>query len=131
MTITPLKFADAALSTRHVFVRDLMVDCFIGIYDNEKSAPQKVRINIDLAVQEDTGPHQDKISNVVCYEKVVNDVKTIINNGHVQLVETLSEQIADMCLIDARVKSCRVRVEKLDAIPDTTSVGIEIERYRK
>lgn len=126
-----MKFADAAQSTRHVFVRDLVVNCFIGIYKSEKEAAQKVRINVDLSVMENTAPLQDKIDNVVCYEKVVNDIKMIINNGHVHLVETLSEQIADMCLLDARVKSCRVRVEKLEAIPDTTSVGIEIERTRK
>ena len=34
-----------------------------------------------------------------------------------------------MCLGDSRVSSVRVRVEKLDILPDAASVGVEIERF--
>ncbi|MAU40671.1 MAG: dihydroneopterin aldolase [Kordiimonas sp.] len=126
--LAPLKIANAQLSLRHVFVRDLVLDSYIGVYDHEKQAPQKVRINVDLTVVENTQPLHDHIDNVVCYEQIVNAIKTIVNAGHVHLVETMAEQIADMTLQDNRIRTARVRVEKLEAIPGTTSVGIEIER---
>ncbi|HCX65995.1 MAG TPA: diguanylate cyclase, partial [Rhodobiaceae bacterium] len=44
--------------------------------------------------------------------------------------ETLAERIAGSCLEDARVRVARVRVEKLAAIPEAVSVGVEIERLR-
>ncbi|MHA1598894.1 MAG: dihydroneopterin aldolase, partial [Alphaproteobacteria bacterium] len=44
-------------------------------------------------------------------------------------VETLAEDIAAMCLDDARVRSARVRVEKLDVFVEVASVGVEIERF--
>ncbi len=128
--LTPMKYADATQGIRHVFVRDLMLDCSIGIYAHEKENLQQIRINIDLAVKEDLTPLNDDYKNVVCYENVVNGIKTIVNSGHIELVETLAEKIADLTMIDGRIVSVRVRVEKLEAIEDTTSVGVEIERVR-
>ena len=46
------------------------------------------------------------------------------------LAETLAERIAAACFEDARVRTVRVRVEKLEALTAAESVGIEIERTR-
>ena len=48
---------------------------------------------------------------------------------HINLVETLAEDIARVCLTHAQVRSVRVRVEKLDVFEDVSSVGVEIERF--
>lgn len=129
--LTLLKFADAARSVRHVFIRDLILDSYIGVYNHEKNNCQKIRVNVDLSVMENTHSLDDNIDNVVCYEKIAKAIETIVKSGHVHLVETLAENIAEMNLQDSRVSCVRVRVEKLEAIKNTTSVGIEIERYRK
>ncbi len=121
--------ADAANAIRHVFIRDLMLTCLIGVYKQEQKQPQRIRINLDLAVCEGTGPQGDKLSEVVCYEDVAAGVRSLVGEGHVNLVETLAERIADMCLKDDKVRVARVRVEKLDVFKDTASVGVEIERF--
>lgn len=129
--LAPMKFADASRSVRHVFIRNLVLDGYVGVYDHEKNSPQKIRINVDLSVIENTQNLNDNIDNVVCYEKIAEAIETIVKSGHVHLVETLAENIAEMNLQDARIHCVRVRVEKLEAIKNTTSVGVEIERYRK
>ena len=120
--------ASAASRLRHVFVRDLELTALLGIYDHEKVEPQRIVVNIDLSVQEGSG--DDDISHVVSYEIVVKKVEAIIAEGHVNLVETLCERIAESCLTDKRVMAARVRVEKPDIIPNARSVGVEIERAR-
>jgi len=125
-----IKYADALKGVRHVFVRDLMIKGSIGVYDHEKIDKQQIRVNIDLSVKEEDVPLGDKYENVVCYEKVVIGIKSIVASGHIELVETLAEKIANFNMIDKRIVSVRVRVEKLDAIENTTSVGVEIERHR-
>lgn len=122
--------ASAASGLRHVFVRDLELMALIGIYDHEKTDPQRVIVNIDLSVSEGSGPKDDDISHVVSYEIVVKKVEAIIAEGHINLVETLCEKIAASCLKDKRVKAARVRVEKPDIIQNARSVGVEIERVR-
>lgn len=128
--VYPLHIANAAHSVRHVFVRDLMVSACIGIYDHEKAGNQPVRINIDLTVREGDTDIADRFENVVCYEDVVKKTERIVGSGHTNLVETMAEEIATACLEDPRVFVARVRVEKLEAIANAASVGVEIERTR-
>ncbi len=116
--------------TYRIFVRDLVLPWEIGIYDHEHDAPQRVRINIDLMVREATNFDADRYRQVVCYAEVVEGVRSLAAQGHINLVETLASRIADLCLADDRIEHVTVRAEKLDAIVDVASVGIEIERNR-
>ncbi|GAK45970.1 dihydroneopterin aldolase [Tepidicaulis marinus] len=127
--VTPLRIADHARAIRHVFVRDLLLQADIGVYAHEKGLQQPLRFNVDLTVSE--AAHSDELANVVCYEDVVNRIKALVSGDRVNLVETLAEKIAAGCLEDARVLAARVRVEKLAAIPEVASVGVEIERSRQ
>jgi len=129
--VRPLKIADARLAVRHVFIRDMVLPCSIGVHRHEQTGTQRVRINVDLAVRENGGPLNDDLANVVCYEDVANGIRAIVARGHVNLVETLAEAIATLCLEDLRILSARVRIEKLDVFADAQSVGVEIERIRR
>ena len=128
--IHPLRIADARNGVRHVFLRDMVLNAAIGVHRHEQGVHQRVRVNLDLAVRESDAPLQDRLSDVVCYEAIADGVRAIVVEGHVNLVETLAERIAAMCLRDLRVTSARVRVEKLDVFSDVASVGVEIERFR-
>jgi dihydroneopterin aldolase len=116
--------------TRLVRVRDLVLPASIGIYDHEKQARQRVCVNVELRVREAEEPLGDDIANVLSYEDIVKGIKAIIAGGHINLVETLAERIAEMCLADPRVESARIGVDKLDIVPEAASVGVEIERSR-
>ena len=131
------RIADATRGLRHVFIRDLVLQASIGVYPIEHEAPQRIRINLDLAVIDEGaapvshGPiGRDDMARVVDYEAVANAARGIVASGHVQLVETLAERIAASIVTDPRVVSVRVRVEKLDVFADAGSVGVEIERRR-
>lgn len=126
--VQPLRIADARNAIRHVFVRDLVLSCRIGVHRHEHAILQRIRLNLDLAVRDDRELHDD-LANVVCYQNIAQQVRDLVARRHIKLVETLAEEIADICLVDRRVRSVRVRVEKLDVFPDAASVGVEIERY--
>lgn len=126
--VQPLKIADARRSIRHVFVRDLQLMASIGVYAEEQDMLQRIRINVDCSVDDSIPVVDGDINSVVCYNTLVKKIRTLVESGHIHLVETLAERVADMALQDRRVCGVRVRVEKLDAVPDTLSVGVEIER---
>ncbi|TNE62732.1 MAG: dihydroneopterin aldolase [Alphaproteobacteria bacterium] len=128
--ILHLPFADATRSVRHVFVRDYETEAEIGVYTQEKGKTQKIRLNVDLSVLESGDHHDDQLSNVVCYHDIIKGIQTILASGHINLVETLAEKIAALALDDNRVIGVRVKVEKLEAIKEALSVGVEIERHR-
>jgi dihydroneopterin aldolase len=113
---------------RHLLIRDLVLDGCIGVHPHEHRAAQRIRMNLDLGVAESSQPLRDELAQVVDYEALVERVRQLVGSRHVNLVETLAEQIAELCLKDPRVRLARVRVEKLDAMPDAAAVGVEIER---
>ena len=124
-----------AARVRRVFLRDLELPASIGVHPHEQTGPQRVRINIDLSVEDETAQAgrmvgADELRRVVDYEAIANRIRAIVANGHVRLAETLAERIAQTCMLDGRVRSARVRVEKLDVFPDAASAGVEVERRR-
>lgn len=128
--------AATARATRRMFVRDLVLNAQIGVYAHEKGRTQRVRVNLDLAVEDQQAGNfsrsavgADDLGRVVDYDTVINAVREIIATGHVQLVETLAERVAEACLQDLRVHRARVMIEKLDVFADAASVGVEIERH--
>ena len=130
--------ANATRGLRHVFLRDMVLEASIGVYPHERAARQRIRVNVDLGVADDGARSlsrpavgRDELSRVVDYEAVANTVRKIVTSGHVLLVETLAERIAEACLQDERVELVRIRVEKLDVFPDAVSAGVEVERRRR
>src|SRR5215475_12777265 len=112
-----------------MFIRDLVLLCRIGVYAHEKLNPQRVRINVSMHVEPGTAPSNDDIANVLSYDDILGGIKRLASGEHINLVETLAEAIAELCLADPRVLDARVMIEKLDVVPDA-SVGVEIERRR-
>jgi dihydroneopterin aldolase len=132
------RIADATRGLRHVFLRDLVLAASIGVHPHEHQGPQRIRINVDLGVLDDGAQQlsrvpvgRDQLSRVVDYEALANRVRSIVAGGHVRLVETLAERIAEACLEDGRVELARIRVEKLDVFADAASAGVEVERRRR
>jgi len=122
-----MAIADARKGLSHLFVRDLVLAARIGVYPHEHQAPQRVRLNLDLGVA-DRGQAPAELAAVVDYEALTGRIRRLVREGHVALVEQLAERLARLCLEDPRVRTVRVRVEKLDAIADCAAVGVEIER---
>jgi 7,8-dihydroneopterin aldolase/epimerase/oxygenase len=132
------RIADAARGLRHVFLHDLLLDAAIGVYAQEHGRTQRIRVNVDLGVTDDgaravsrAAVGKDDLARVVDYAVVAERVRSIVAAGHVQLVETLAERLAEACLEDPRVRLARIRVEKLDVLPDGASAGVEVERRRQ
>ncbi len=120
----------ASRPLRRVFVRDLELMASVGVYELEKRYEQRLVVSLDLWVIDDYDGRSDSLSDVLDYAAVVAGVRTIVETGHTNLIETLAERIAAACLSDARVARVVVRLEKPDIVPGCRSVGIEIVRQR-
>lgn len=128
MTLIPDRMGETRLY--RMFIKDLVLQCRIGAYAHERLGPQPVRINVDMQVREAGGPLNDDLDNVLSYDRITGAIKTLVAEGHINLVETLAEGIAAICLEHAQVVRARVSVEKLAVEPQAAGVGIEIERRR-
>ncbi len=111
-----------------IFINDLVIEMFAGIYDHEKANKQRVIINITLEVESNAGKGLTSIDDVVSYENIVNEVRRIATEKHYDLLEELAEKISSICTDNDKVTNANVRLEKPDIIDDVKSVGIEITR---
>jgi len=119
----------ASNAVRRVFVRDLVVDAELGVLDSEKGRTQRVRLNLDV-VTDATRPHNDEIANVLCYAELADGMRRILASRHINLVETIADEIAAFTLGYPQALAVTVRVEKLEAVAGTEAVGVEITRTR-
>lgn len=114
-----------------ISIKDLNLYALIGIHPHEKKTKQKILINVTLNSPYEGEFIKDKIENVVSYEHIVKCIKKLVNSGHIGLIETLAEKVAEICLRDKRVLDARISIEKLEVFKETKSVGIEIYRQQK
>lgn len=112
---------------RRLYIHDLDLMADIGVYPEEKGVLQPIAVSVDLLVME-TEPGTDNLAAVVCYATLAEEIRSLVTGTRVNLVETLADRIARLCLADSRVRIARVRVEKRSVMPDARAVGVEIER---
>ncbi len=116
--------------THCIFIKDMVIDMAIGVFDSEKGRTQRVRVNVTVDLNQWPDEAKDNIDDTLSYAKIVKHVQDIAAAGHIHLVETFAQRIADACLLEKNVKSLTVRVEKLD-IYDFTVPGTEIFRIKR
>ncbi len=121
----------APIGLRRVLVKNFVLPCHIGVHAHEHGRTQRVRINLDLAVEESSKDLADDLRNVVCYDEIISAVRRLATGDHVRLIETLAERIVELCFNDFRIRSAKVEVEKLDVYDDVEAVGIAIERVNR
>ena len=111
-----------------VFIRDLVLDVEIGVYTHEKGLTQRVRFSVDVDLTPATRALEDDIDRTFDYDMIIKGIKDIIARGHINLVETLAEDVARHCLTHPRAARVTVKIEKLDKEPG--AVGVEIVRAK-
>ena len=111
-----------------VFIRDLVLDVEIGVYTYEKGATQRVRFSVDVDLTAANRAIDDDIGRTFDYDTIIEGIKDIVARGHINLVETLAEEMAGQCLSHPRAARVMVKIEKLDKEPG--AVGVEIVRVK-
>ena len=115
---------------RKILVKDLIIKILVGIHNFEKKKKQRVRFNIEIIIDPNIAPDESNLNSIVNYEDIIKSIKKITNKRHYPLLETLGEDIFFRLFKDTKIKKIKLRIEKLDIIKNTSSVGIEIEKIR-
>jgi len=119
------------LECRRIFLRNHAVPVRIGAHDFEKTQAQQVVFNVELFVPyELSTPQADDLAEVVDYDFVRELIAARIGQGHVELQETLCDDLAAQMLAHPRVQAVRLSSCKPDVYPDCEAVGVEVFRMK-
>ena len=113
--------------SKKIVIKDLILLLSVGIHQFEKIEKQRVKFNIEITTDPNLKPD---IKSIVNYESVINDIKRLTKKTHFELLESLSETLFDEIFKNKRIKKIKLKIEKLDIIKETTSVGIEVVKTR-
>lgn len=110
------------------------IECFAhhGVFDFERREGQVFLVDLVLGVDTRPAAASDDLVDTVNYGTLVADVKAAVERDPVDLIETVAQRIADVCLLDTRVEWARVTLHKPDAPIDATysDVALTITRTR-
>ena len=107
---------------KKIIVRDLLLNIVIGYYRSEKIKKQNVKFNIELDYTDQKNHNDKDIKSIIDYGRIVKTIKNLTKNKHYNFLENLAEDIFDELFKDNRIKKIKLKIEKLDAIKETTSV---------
>lgn len=116
--------------SQSIFVKDLALNMFIGVFDDEKKKPQRVIVNVELVVCPTLDWQADNIQNVVSYADIVDRIEKLSTQYHIELVETFAEKIIEDCFSYPEVMEVKATIEKPDVLSQVEAVGASIHRKR-
>ena len=129
--IIELKLNNSKSSIRRtVFIKDFIIQEIIGIHEHEKTKKQKIKFNIVVNVNQSTVPDEKDIKSIVDYEKITNKLENLVKNKKYNFLESLAEDSFKEIFEDKRINSVKIKIEKLDAIKNADSVGVEVFKSR-
>jgi len=114
-----------------VFIKNLEIEAIIGIYDFERTTPQKVVLDMEMSWDNRKPAHSEDIADALNYKTISDHLKQFVGNSECQLIETLAEQIAKIILKDYGVAWVSLTLHKPDALEGSTDVGVNIVREAK
>ena len=130
MKIIKLRLKEKFKYKRKVIIKNLILDIFIGIHNFEKKKKQRVRFNIEVVTNPYIKPSNKDLSTILNYEEIVNKIKLLVKKQHHELIEDLAENIFEIIFQNRLVKKTNVKIEKLDIMKNSESVGVEFSKGR-
>jgi dihydroneopterin aldolase len=130
MKIIKLKLRERFKYKRKVIIKNLILNMFIGIHNFEKKKKQRVRFNIEVVTNPNIKPNNNDLTTILNYEDLINKIKLLVKKQHHELIEDLAENIFEIIFQNRLVKKSNIKIEKLDIIKNSESVGIEFSKSK-
>ena len=130
MKIVKLKLKEKFKYKRKVIIKNLVLNIFIGIHDFEKKKKQRVRFNIEVITNPFVKPNNKDLTTILNYEEIINKIKILVKKEHHELLEDLAENIFTIIFQNRLAQKVKIKIEKLEIIKNSESVGVEFSKSR-
>ena len=112
----------------HIFIKGLETDALIGAYTSERSAPQRIIIDLDVGFDFQHAIQRDQLSDTLCYDHLVSSLRQMIGKTRYFLLETLADAICQHCIQQFQALWVRIRLYKPDILKGVSCIGVELTR---
>jgi len=115
-----------------VVLKDLVVETQVGIHkwEHHPERPTRLILNIEMFAHTNNKKYQHDRNSILDYDHIRDEVKTWPERQHTPLLETLAEELIELCFKNEKVEACRVSLLKPDIFNEAAGAGIEVYRIR-
>jgi len=101
-------------------LNDLAVDCILGDLPAERVTPQRLRVALELEVEE-SASLTDRLEDTVDYAAVAARARQTLVAAECRMLERAVRLVAEAVLESPRVRQVRVAITKFGAVPNLES----------
>jgi dihydroneopterin aldolase len=115
-----------------MMIRDFVTEVRLGVHDWERhpDKPQRVIVNVEMFADSRSHHTGEGLASVIDYDHIHEALRRWPSRPHVVLIETLLEELIELCFHDRRVRACKVSIVKPDIYNAAAGAGVEIYRVR-
>jgi dihydroneopterin aldolase len=123
---------DFGRSHVRVVLRDVEVLAAVGLHPWERhpERPARLIVNVEMFAATEGPVDGAGAGGIIDYDSIRASIAGWRERPHVDLLETLVEDLVRTCFAIAAVEACRVSVVKPDIFADAAAVGVEVFRVR-
>lgn len=114
-----------------ITIRDLALRTIIGIYPEERKEKQDILVNITLEVDLKKAGTSDNITDTVDYKTLKKEIVKMVDKSAYNLIESLAENIATICLTEKKVNRALITIDKPGALRFARSVAVTVDRKQE
>lgn len=111
-----------------VYLKDLEIQTLIGVYPEERTQLQTLRLSLELAVDTRAAAVSDSLQDTVDYHAIARRLTEYAVDTECFLLEALAEQLAMLVMAEFQVSWLRLRLAKPGAVENASEAGVIIER---
>ena len=113
-----------------ILIRDLDCECIIGIFDEERTRRQTVRINAEVYTDLSMAGESDDFNDALNYSEVEATLKKEAEASEFFLLEKLAAHLAETVLKMEKVAAVRLTLDKFEAAAYAKSIAVRIFRKK-
>jgi dihydroneopterin aldolase len=114
-----------------IYLKDLEIRTVIGVTPDERSAPQSLRLDLELGTNTRPAAVSDVLQDTFDYHAIAQRLSEYAAEAECNLLEALAEQLAIIVMGEFHVTWLRLTLAKPSAIPAAKEAGVIIERGNK
>jgi dihydroneopterin aldolase len=113
-----------------IFIEEMRVDAWVGIFERERAAPQTVEISMTFGVP-DAAAQNDDINATIRYDFVIERIRHELAARRFNLLETLGEYVVSLLLDEFGAPWVKISIAKIGIMKGVKRLGVQIERSRE
>lgn len=115
-------------SKETIFIKNYICRAIIGYHLFEKTKPQKLRFNVEI-LSKQKKVIDGNINSILNYEEIIDKINFFLKKKYNFLESFVNDFICEI-FKNKNVINIKIKVEKLNIIKNTESVGIEFFKIK-